>query len=91
MGYKFRNMKKTSNVFLTVLITAAIGLVAGLLFAPNTGRRTRKRLMKKARKFNSNVQHFAKNSNATMKDVRESLIDFTDAAGHSFEKLLKKK
>jgi gas vesicle protein len=84
-------MKKTSSLILTVLITAGIGLLAGLLFAPQSGRRTRRKLIRKARRLNSDVQHFAQSSNESIKDVKDSLIDFTDAAGQTFEKLLKKK
>jgi gas vesicle protein len=83
-------MKKTTNVLITVLVTATIGILAGLLFAPQSGRRTRKRLLKQARKINEDIYDLAYHSGETFKDVKDSLIDFTDTAGHTFEKLLKK-
>jgi gas vesicle protein len=83
-------MKKKSSILLTVLITVLIGIFAGFLLAPQSGKRTRKRLLKKARKINDDIHDLAFDSGETIKDVKESLIDFTDAAGHTFEKLLKK-
>jgi gas vesicle protein len=83
-------MRNSSNVIFTLLVTALIGILAGFLLAPQSGRRTRKRLLKKARKINEDIQDLAFNSGETIKDVKDSLIDFTDAAGYKFEKLLKK-
>ncbi len=84
-------MKNSTNILITILITAGLGILAGLLIAPESGRRTRKKLLKSARRFNDSLHELAYNSGETYKDVKESLIDFTDAAGHKFEMLLKKR
>lgn len=42
---------KAKNVLLTVLISAAAGAAAGILFAPEKGSRTRRELTKRGRDF----------------------------------------
>lgn len=79
------------NFILTVAIALAAGAMIGLMAAPESGRRMRKRLMRGVRRFNENFKDLAYNGGEAVKDVKNSIIDFTDTAGYRFEKLLRKR
>lgn len=84
-------MKKPMNFLLTAVIALSVGAVLGMMAAPESGRRLRKKLLRSARRFNENFQDLAYNGGEVVKDVKDSIIDFTDTAGYRFEKLLRKK
>ncbi len=46
---------KLSNVALLLLTGVTVGALAGLLFAPNEGAETRKKWLKKAKKYKKNL------------------------------------
>ncbi|TDP60924.1 YtxH domain-containing protein [Flavobacterium dankookense] len=48
---------ETNKVILGVLSGIAIGAVAGILFAPAKGSKTRKRIMKKGTDYTSELKH----------------------------------
>lgn len=84
-------MKKPMNFLVTAALALSVGALIGLLVAPESGRRMRKRLLRSARRINENFQDLAYNGGEVVKDVKDSIIDFTDTAGHRFEKLLRKR
>jgi gas vesicle protein len=47
---------KTSNIILGVLGGVAVGAIAGILFAPAKGTKTRKRIMKKGNKYTDDLK-----------------------------------
>lgn len=47
---------KTSNIILGVLGGVAVGAIAGILFAPAKGTKTRKRIMKKGSKYTDDLK-----------------------------------
>ena len=49
-------MKSSGKIFLTFLGGAAAGALAGMLLAPDSGKRTRKSLSKKATDLRKNLE-----------------------------------
>ena len=49
-------MKSSGKIFLTFLGGAAAGALAGMLLAPDSGKRTRKSLSKKATDIRKNLE-----------------------------------
>ncbi|AZQ43147.1 YtxH domain-containing protein [Nonlabens ponticola] len=49
-------MAKTGNTLVALVAGAAIGAVAGLLYAPESGEKTRKNLSKKAKKTQADIE-----------------------------------
>lgn len=47
---------KTSNIILGVLGGVAVGAIAGILFAPAKGTKTRKRIMKKGNAYTNDLK-----------------------------------
>ncbi len=48
---------KNSNVILGVLGGVAVGAIAGILFAPAKGTKTRKRIMKKGNSYSKDLKN----------------------------------
>lgn len=67
---------KIKNATILLLTGVAIGALTGLLLAPDEGSKTRKKLLKKARKFKQDVTDKAseyKNKAADLKDNIEGV------------------
>ncbi len=64
---------KSSNALLLILTGAAVGAVAGLLLAPDEGAETRKKLMKKAKKYKKAMED-------KISDYRKKASDYTEEA-----------
>lgn len=62
---------KAKNVLLTMLISAAAGAAAGILFAPEKGSRTRRELTKRGRDFSDLA--------------RDEFEDFVDQMRNSYD------
>jgi len=62
-------MKSAGKIFLTFLGGAAAGALAGVLFAPESGKKNRESLSRKARDLKKNVQDSIENSVSSFRDV----------------------
>ncbi len=62
------------NTLLTIVVSAGVGAVAGILFAPDRGDKTRRDLSRKSKK--------------TQQDLTKKGRDFADMARHEFEDYL---
>lgn len=62
---------KLKNTSLLLLTGIAIGAVAGLLLAPDEGAKTRKKLLKKAKKYKETIEDKAA-------EYKEKAADFKD-------------
>lgn len=65
-------MKLSNSAFL-LLTGVAIGAVAGLLLAPDEGASTRKKWMKKAKKYKKNVEDKASEYKDKAVDLKENI------------------
>lgn len=65
---------KTSNVILGVLGGVAVGAIAGILFAPAKGTKTRKKIMKKGNDYT--------------KDLKTKFGDFYDGVTTKYENIV---
>ncbi|MCF6129608.1 YtxH domain-containing protein [Flavobacterium sp. AS60] len=77
---------KNSNVILGVLGGVAVGAIAGILFAPAKGTKTRKRIMKKGNDYTKNLKNkFGKlydEANAKYENIVKDAKEFaTDHQG----------
>lgn len=61
-------MENTGKVISALLIGAAIGGIAGILFAPDKGSETRKRLFKRAEELAEDVEDKVKDTTNNIKD-----------------------
>ncbi|RMB63209.1 YtxH domain-containing protein [Dokdonia sinensis] len=74
-------MSKSSNTLLALVLGGAIGAVAGILYAPDKGTKTRKDLSKKAKKQQDKLAK-------QLKETRASLADNAQKAKLTFEERL---
>ncbi len=65
---------KTSKVLLSVLAGIAAGALAGVLFAPEKGARTRKRILRKGEEYTD--------------DLRDKFNELADTIGKKYEHVL---
>ncbi len=64
---------KLSNATLLLLTGAAIGAIAGLLLAPEEGEKTRKKWLKKAKKYKKNVEDKASEYKGKASDLKDNI------------------
>ncbi len=73
---------KISNVAVLLLTGIAIGAVAGLLIAPEEGTKTRKKWLKKAKKYKKNIE----DKTSEYKDKAGDLKDNIEGAAGDLKK-----
>ena len=73
---------KIKNATILLLTGVAIGALAGLLLAPDEGARTRKKWLKKVKRYKKNVTDKA----AEYKDKVVDLKDNIEEAAHNIKK-----
>ncbi|MEN7547958.1 YtxH domain-containing protein [Rapidithrix thailandica] len=71
------------NVLAAVIVGALIGAVSALLYAPESGKRTRKKLNRKLRDINENLEDL-------VTDSKHRIALMTEDAEHNFSDLVKK-
>lgn len=62
---------KISSVIVTTLFAGAVGAIAGTLFAPGKGSKTRNKISKKGQEYKESV--------------KDNFNEFTDSISHPFE------
>ena len=73
---------KIKNAAILFLSGIAIGAVAGLLLAPDEGAKTRKELLKKAKKYKRDVTEKASEYKDKIVDLKDNL----EGAAHDLKK-----
>lgn len=88
---------KAKNVMLTVLISAAAGAAAGILFAPEKGSRTRRELTKRGRDFSDlardEFEDFLdqmRNSYNSAREQTDELLEKSEETAKELKKKVKK-
>lgn len=64
---------KISKSFILLLTGIAVGAVAGLMMAPDEGAKTRKKLLKKAKKYKKAVTEKASEYKEKASDLKENI------------------
>ncbi|MFO7847523.1 MAG: YtxH domain-containing protein [Balneolaceae bacterium] len=64
---------KISKIFITALIAGSAGAIAGTLYAPGKGSKTRRKLSRKSQEYRDYLQ--------------DNFNDLADSVSHSFESL----
>ncbi len=76
-------MNKASKILLTVGVGMAVGAAIGILFAPDEGYETRRKIIKKGRKLAGVV-------NDSIDDGKESLSEIKDVLQKQLNKVSRK-
>ena len=66
-------MSKSSNTLIALVAGAAIGVAAGMLYAPDSGEKTRKKLKKQAKKAQKDIDAQARKTYASVSDKASQL------------------
>ena len=69
---------KLSNAALLLITGVAVGAVAGLLLAPGEGKQTRKKWMKKAKKYKKNMEDKASEYKEKAFDLKDNIEGAVD-------------
>lgn len=91
-------MSNTSNTIVGALAGAAIGVVAGLLFAPEKGEQLRSRIASETKNATDKLQaeaariqkQVAESFSVEKKTMEDQLKDIIDNAGDDVEKMIDK-
>jgi gas vesicle protein len=67
-------MTNVQKIMTAALTGAVVGLVTGILVAPDKGSVTRKRIVDTAGKVTGNVKEFANNASETIGGLRQKLF-----------------
>ena len=91
MDLSFKNKTMSSGkVLLSLLAGVAAGALLGILFAPEKGSVTRKKISKKAEKYGDELKEkfneFVDDITEKFGEVREDISDFTEPKKSSAEK-----
>jgi gas vesicle protein len=84
-------MDTVRKVFVSFLVGAAAGAAAGLLFAPEKGTRTRRRLARRAEDLRGDISERWEDNSARMQDFRESAKSTAEKYGKQINKAFAKK
>lgn len=79
-------MSKTTDTLLGFIAGAAVGAAAGILFAPDKGSKTRKKIKKQAEKYGDDIKT---NMNERVDNLKEYVGHVTDDVKERFNKLEK--
>lgn len=66
-------MRDNQKILLALLSGAAAGAAMGLLFAPNKGKDTRKKLVRNAQRFADTVKETAEDSLDALTDLKDKV------------------
>ncbi len=69
--------KSTGKIIAGFIFGAAVGVVAGLLFAPRSGAETRKKIQKKAKEYSDEV---ARKAGEKIDELKEFVGEMTNEA-----------
>jgi gas vesicle protein len=69
-------MSNGQKIFLSFLAGTTTGIIAGLLLAPNTGRETRKKFVKKAGNLKNGLNQQMDRLSTTAKLAKENVGDY---------------
>jgi gas vesicle protein len=92
MVHQIKKVMNAKRVIGGLLVGVAIGAAAGLLMAPYTGARTRKKIMKGSMKVKKNVTDYVENSLDSLRSQFNDKIDQIarrgkDTINHASEKV----
>lgn len=66
-------MNKTAKMLLTIGGAVAMGAVLGMLFAPEDGVETRKKIMKRSKKLIGSVNNSLEDGKESLEEIKEVL------------------
>ena len=84
-------MNKFVNFLTTVTFSLSAGILIGLLIAPDSGKRTRKKLMRRYKYITDDLEDLLYNGGEIIKDVKDTISDLKDTAETTVDKLVHKK
>ncbi len=77
--------KSTGKAIVGFIFGAAVGVAAGMLFAPRSGVETRKKLEKKAREYSEDM---TKNVGKKIDELKEQMDDFANETKAKMKKVI---
>lgn len=84
-------MKNFFSFLFASVFSISVGVLVGILIAPESGKRTRKQLKRRWKKFSDDFDDLTHSSQEVYKDVVESISDLRDTAEHTYERFANKK
>jgi gas vesicle protein len=82
-------MASTKNVLLGLLTGVAVGAVLGVLFAPDKGTETRKKLAKSGSDFKDKLTEWGKNGMEKFEDIKDEAKSYADKGRNKADELKK--
>jgi gas vesicle protein len=82
-------MTTTGKVFTGILVGASVGIITGILIAPDSGKRTREKLANKAKELKTRVEDTLDEAKAAYNKEVESLMANGKSGINSLKNALK--
>lgn len=68
-------MNDTQKIMIAALAGAAVGVIAGILLAPDKGSETRKKIAEAARKASENAQDLVDSASSKFNEIKNKVYD----------------
>ena len=80
-------MKNTEKILLGLASTFAVGAVIGLLFAPEKGDRTRRKILRTGKDLFKKANHALEDGKESLEEIRDVLQDNLDKVTYKIQKI----
>jgi len=83
-------MKKNNNIFVFSIVALVMGVVAGIIYAPESGKRTRKKIRRRFKKMEDEFNDISYSSKEVYNEVKDTIFNLRNTSEEAIKNLLHK-
>jgi gas vesicle protein len=81
-------MKKTNNIIVFSIVALVIGVVSGIIYAPESGQRTRKKIRRKFSKMEDEFSDLSYSTKEVYNEVKDTIFNLKNTSEEAVKKFL---